>query len=291
MAPLVTKSLLLDIAKTGDRYVAVGERGHIVVSDDNAKTWKQVSVPTRVMLTGVYFADANNGWAVGHDVSILKTVDGGSNWKVVYSNPQEDLPLLDVWFENADKGFAIGAYGYFLFTMDGGVNWQRRYLSEEEDFHLNHIFQTPGGDLYISAEAGRVYHSTDGGLNWRSVQTPYGGSFFAGLTVGEDILVFGLLGNIYASSDNGESWISVGSGTQSMLNSGLILDDGRLLLVGLEGIVLIRAEKDKPFMSTRLSGRPGISKIIQAKDGALIAVGETGIKNLSLDELQFEASQ
>src|SRR5262245_5090243 len=57
-APLAATSLLLDLAVAGDRYVAVGERGHVLLSDDHGATWRQAkSVPTRVMLTAVFFAD------------------------------------------------------------------------------------------------------------------------------------------------------------------------------------------------------------------------------------------
>src|SRR5689334_16251355 len=59
IAPLAATSLLLDLAKAGERYVAVGERGHVLLSDDNGATWRQAkSVPTRAMLTAVFFADA-----------------------------------------------------------------------------------------------------------------------------------------------------------------------------------------------------------------------------------------
>ena len=79
--PLAAGSLLLDLAVAGNRLVAVGERGHVLLSDDQGATWRQAkSVPTRVMLTAVFFVDAQYGWAVGHDETILNTADGGENW-------------------------------------------------------------------------------------------------------------------------------------------------------------------------------------------------------------------
>ena len=51
---LATKSLLLDVLRTpGGRLVAVGERGHVVLSDDG-RDWRQAQVvPTRSTLTTV----------------------------------------------------------------------------------------------------------------------------------------------------------------------------------------------------------------------------------------------
>ena len=41
-------SLLLGVAKAGPRLVAVGHRGHVVLSDDGGESWRQAkSVPTR----------------------------------------------------------------------------------------------------------------------------------------------------------------------------------------------------------------------------------------------------
>ena len=56
MAPKAVKSLLLDVAKAGSRLVAVGERGHILVSDDNGQTWQQKPVPVNQMFNAVHFS-------------------------------------------------------------------------------------------------------------------------------------------------------------------------------------------------------------------------------------------
>src|SRR6187402_2479303 len=122
--PLAAQSLLLDLAVAGTRIVAVGERGHILLSDDQGATWRQAkSVPTRTMLTAVYFADAEYGWAVGHDETILNTLDGGETWTRSHFAPESQQPLLDLWFANRISGIAVGAYGAYFTTNDGGRNW------------------------------------------------------------------------------------------------------------------------------------------------------------------------
>lgn len=73
-------SLLLDIAKAGERLVAVGERGHIIYSDDNGKSWEQAEVPVMVTLTALDFSTPEKGWAVGHDGVVLHTEDSGETW-------------------------------------------------------------------------------------------------------------------------------------------------------------------------------------------------------------------
>ena len=52
-APLAARSLILDVADGGDRAIAVGERGHVLVSESRRGDWRQVeNVPTRSTLTG-----------------------------------------------------------------------------------------------------------------------------------------------------------------------------------------------------------------------------------------------
>src|SRR5438309_786471 len=67
--PLSAQSLLTDIAHAGERYVAVGARGVILVSDDG-KDWHQADVPTRMTFTAVAAVDAQV-WAVGHEGVIV----------------------------------------------------------------------------------------------------------------------------------------------------------------------------------------------------------------------------
>ena len=81
MARLAPHSLLLDAVERGPLWVAVGERGHVLVSADRGANWTQAKVPTRVLLTGVWMHDERLGWAVGHDETILRTRDGGTTWE------------------------------------------------------------------------------------------------------------------------------------------------------------------------------------------------------------------
>ena len=66
------------------------------------------------MLTAVFFVDAQYGWAVGHDETILNTVDGGETWTRSHFAPEAQQPLLDLWFANRVSGIAVGAYGALL---------------------------------------------------------------------------------------------------------------------------------------------------------------------------------
>ncbi len=274
-ARLASRALLLDAAAAGDRLVAVGERGIILVSTDRGASWKQARVPTRTLLTGVFMHDAKLGWAVGHDETILRTHDGGGTWELLHSDPAAEKPLLDIWFRDIDHGFAVGAYGDFLRTDDGGDTWHRQTISQD-DFHLNQIAAAGDGTLYIAAEAGHFYRSADGGATWTALPTPYDGSFFGVLpTADGGVLIFGLRGKLFRSADRGTTWTGVATGTEATLMTGLELAPGQIVVAGLAGAVLVSEDSGRTFEGHSRADRLG-GVALAALDGRVWLFGEDG---------------
>ncbi len=282
-SPLAIQSLLLDGVTIGKRAIVVGERGHILISDSPDTQWVQQQTPTQATLTGIYFANPQLGWAVGHDAIILRTQDGGHNWQRVYYDPDDERPLLDVWFKDKQYGFAIGAYGLFLETQDGGDQWSPRQIIEE-DFHFNHISHAANGKLYIAAEAGNIYRSDDQGQTWLALPSPYHGSFFGSLPFADDsLLLFGLRGQLYRSENNGDHWQKIATNTEASLTEARILMDNRIIIVGLAGTVLLSHDQGQRFTQYPQADRQGLSQVLQTSDARIILIGEAGVKSLTLN--------
>ena len=112
----------------GTRVVAVGDYGGVLLSDDGKAFRQAKSVPTRSVLTSVFFLDAQQGWAAGHDGTVLGTADGGDTWAVLREEPGKERALMAVWFENAQHGMAVGQFGLVVETDDGGKTWKERHL-------------------------------------------------------------------------------------------------------------------------------------------------------------------
>ena len=279
---LAVKSLLVDAARADGRLVAVGEWGHVLLSDDSGGSWRQAtSVPTRATLTAVTFVDAKRGWAVGHDAIVLHTRDGGETWELQYQAPEEEMPLLSVWFEDAQHGLAAGAFSLLIETRDGGETWQRRTLTSDPDldYHLNAIFRGPGDALFIAAEFGSIYRSLDAGASWERLHPPYDGSFWGGLTVDEEaFLVFGMRGHVFRSEDLGESWQELDSGTDQSIQSAIVRADGTVVLVGLGGAVSTSSDGGRTFSAAIEPDRRGIAAAAEGVNGTLLLFGETGVK-------------
>ena len=282
MARLAPESLLLDVAQSGDRLLAVGERGHILVSSDGGLSWTQAKVPTRALLTGVYMHDSQLGWAVGHDAVVLRTRDGGVTWERVHYAPENERPLLDVWFKDAERGLATSAYGELLTTNDGGDSWQAHAIHEGDDFHLNQLASAADGTLYVAAEAGHLYRSDDGGGTWVPLPSPYAGSFFGVLPLAEGpVLAFGLRGRLYRSPDRGRTWEQIGTGTEATLTSALQLGPQRFVVAGMAG-TLLWSDGRGPARLQELPDRKAIVALAKGDNRNLLLFGEGGVRRVEI---------
>lgn len=319
--PLAAKSLKLAVARVGDDFVAVGDRGHVLISRDQGRSWTQARTPTRALLTGIHFHDRELGWVVGHDAVILRTEDGGDTWCRVHFAPELEFPLFDVWFADELNGFAVGAYGYFLRSSDGGLTWQEEMLAlveDEEDeeaidndewpdddaadddwanddwgddwlddemvadLHMNRIVSDAEGRLYIMAEAGTVFRSDDQGMSWRMLELPYDGSMFGAVAPDRrSLLVFGLRGNVFRTWDGGESWREVTVPVDTSLFGGGRTADGGVIIVGMAGVMLISREGDR-FRLVQRGDRAALVSAIATDDAAVIVVGEPGVQRVEL---------
>ena len=277
--PHAARALLLDGARADDRLIVVGSRGHILVSDDEAKSWRLASSPTRAMLTAIHMHDARFGWAVGHDAIILRTVDGGDTWQRVHHAPEEERPLLDVLFFDARNGLAVGAYGYLLSTEDGGETWASGAVGED-DYHMNAI-TTAAGVLYVGAEAGVAHRSEDGGGSWQTLDPPYSGSWFGATAFdASTVILVGLRGRMFRSDDGGSSWTRIPTGTTASLTSILQMGPDRIIVTGLDGVLLESHDGGRSVSLQRLPDRAGVSGALPLSDGGLLLIGEFGVRRL-----------
>jgi photosystem II stability/assembly factor-like uncharacterized protein len=282
-APLAAHSLLLDVARAGTRLVAVGDRGHVLLSDDEGRSWRQVIVPTRAMLTGVSFGDATHGWAAGHDGVILATRDAGETW--IRQDVGDDLETvwLDVLFHNAREGLIVGAYGRCAVTTDGGQTWSPGAPPPDE-LHLNHIAVAADKLMYVAGEAGMLLASRDAAREWQRIEVPYDGSLYGTLPLdGDRLLVYGLRGRVFASDDRGQTWSARETQVPVLISASLRLRSGVIVLAGLGGNFHISRDGGNTFAHWQpVEYTGGVSVLLEALDGALVVIGERGAARLQL---------
>jgi photosystem II stability/assembly factor-like uncharacterized protein len=240
---LAARAPVNGLAHAGARLVAVGQRGHILVSDDAGASWRQAKAPTSADLTAVFFADRLQGWAAGHDGIILHTADGGASWKRQDDGRRraavDERPLLDLWIDPSGRGIAVGAFGLARCTGDGGASWTdcQQQFDNPQGLHMNAI-RDIGGTLYVAGEQGLLLRRAAGAARFTPVSLPYRGSLFGVVGDARQLIVFGLRGNAWRSLDGGASWLQIDTGLRSGIAAGLRRDDGSYLLLAQSGQVL-----------------------------------------------------
>lgn len=313
---LATRSLVTAVDYAGDRLVAVGERGHILLSDDQGGSWQQAEqVPVTVTLTDVCFDSDREGWAVGHRGAILHTRDAGATWQLQYDGFRAAEDLLEVLEkagseqafyaemmveDGADKPFlgvrclgdrqviAYGAYGFAFRTVDGGVEWAPSAAVFDGTMQM-HIYDTANGDagLYMAGERGGLYRTDDTLTDFETLSAPYEGTFFGVLeTTGDTVLVWGLRGHAFRSENQGQSWTELDLDTQQSLGAGLELSGNRVLLVDNAGQGWLSLDGGHSFrLVTANRGFP-ITDLIELSTGDVLGVGARGFVQFSGDTLE-----
>ena len=300
---------MLAVTRAGKRLVAVGERGIVLLSDDQGGTWRQVRTPVQVSLTAVQFANERSGWAVGHLGVVLHTVDGGLSWQKqldgiqaaelalrAATTPQEktaaehlradgpDKPFLDLYFQDASTGYILGAYNLLFRTTDAGKSWTpwQGRVPNPKSLHL-YGMRAGGGALYLVGEQGSLFRSLDGGASFTALASPYKGSYFGLVTARTgEVVVFGLRGTAYWSGDQGTSWKQIDTGSQQTFSAGVELADGTLALLSQGGDVLLSGDHGRTFTRQPNPQPSPAAALVQADDKHLVVAGLRGLKRQQL---------
>lgn len=210
--------------------------------------WQQQRSGTFAWLHAVYFLDAQRGWAVGGNGSLLATTDGGATWRIE-RRPTKDA-LRDVYFADERNGWLVCERAiyelttkddprtFLMATVDGGATWKR--------------VEVKGVD--VDARLGRALFAADG-HGW----------------------VFGEAGALYTTRDNGETWARQRVPTRHLLLGGAFLDSERGWLVGAGATILQTADGGETWRSFARFDDPRIRftavSFVNARSGWAVGAG------------------
>ncbi len=293
------RSLLLDAARAGKRLVAVGERGHIIFSDDEGGTWQQASSPTRALLTAVYFVNAQQGWAVGHDSTVLATTDGGSSWQLQYHREfiagadaagdmtKEEMLKADAADVAADE------------AMDDASMDDEEFVEDESDQGREDGGRATGNrvgvpllDVWFGDDQngiavgayGLMLKTVNGGKSWRDASDTLvnrdGWHFNAISGVPGNpgvVIVASERGKLYRSTNGGASFVAVASPYDGSFFGLAGSSDGMLYAFGLQGRLYRSADHGMGWVQISTGVTSGLNGGCQAADGTLLVTGNAGV--------------
>ncbi len=158
-----------------------------------------------VYLYDVEFINRNTGWSCGDGV-ILKTTNGGTNWKI-QSQPATNKPLLGIHPVDSNIIYCVGYFETILKSTNGGYNWTAITNGPNGQGHSYYaVYFTNKDTGWVSRSLQAVLKTTNGGLSFDTVFCPYGGVddfYFHNQQEG-----LGCKGMV-KTTDGGNSWYSI----------------------------------------------------------------------------------
>lgn len=300
-APLAAHSLLTDIARAGDRFVAVGEHGNIIYSDDGGAQWQQARVPVSVNLTAVTFVDSQVGWAAGHHGVILKSEDAGASWALIFDGMDAGAQVIAA--AEAEYEAAQAALDQAASEEDQEAALERLDLADlalgdaraSIEFGpaqplMDIWFESPQRGLAVGTY-GQIFRTTDGGQSWvlgkHGIDNPYNFHYYGiSEAANGDIYLVGEQGGIHLSSDRGATWTALDSPYEGSLYGVLNAaygEDEVVLVYGFNGNVFRSTDRGQSWQQVQMPTRKSINDGVVLDDGSILLVGNSGVLLHSAD--------
>ena len=204
--------MLNDVAYAGTRIVGVGSAGKIIISDDNGKSWKQVSTGISADVNQVRFPDSKTGYTLSQGVILMKTENGGDDWFPL-ELPASAYPYFsNIYFYSVNVGYVYGGAGVYK-TIDGGRHWAKSFAALSDGLYSASFIDENNG--FICGSARRVIHTTDGGTTWETVNigvigenTSLTNIVFVNASTG---YITSSAGDVLQTVDGGKTWAKAGT--------------------------------------------------------------------------------
>jgi len=299
---------LIDIAKTGERLVAIGERGLVIVSDDEGLVWRQAEVPVSATLTALSFGASRVGWAVGHAGVILHTDDGGNSWQRQFDGRDANKLYLEFTKKqlkhlqgqiNALSKSSPAAAGDTEDPVLAELEYQLEdaiFAVEDAESALENGPADPFLDvLALSTDSaiavgayGMIYRTDNGGKTWHlasaGIENIDRYHYYAIVQNADGILYLsGEAGLLYRSTDGGTHWERLEELYDGSL-FGLIVKGKRVLAFGLRGNIFLSNDKgytwarwDNPHEYSLYGGSV-------LSDGVVVLLGSGGLVLMADEE-------
>ena len=251
--------LLRRVVFAGDKTVfAVSSAGDIFKGELEPQSWTVVHSEKGLYLRDVAFSDPQNGWAVGHEGTILKTSDGGANWQLqeLQEWKGRDKPRISgVAAIDANRAVIVGEFGLVAMTSDGGATWPIISSNELPTLTAVAMHGDTGFAVGLNGALVRIEPGADGKLSAKAIDIGTQRHLLAvALNASGDTALVG--GREFLQVFQGGKMTEVNFRGEDVLPDSFIAGvaigpDGQALAVGQGGMILRAGGLGGPYSVTR----------------------------------------
>jgi hypothetical protein len=208
-----------------------------------------------------------NGYAAGWNGVLLKTTDGGIEWRQIETGTFWWIQALS--FPTEMIGYAAGLNGTILKTTDAGETWTPQNSGTAGRLRDIQFLDADIG--WVVGNHGTVLATTDGGAVWNATFISYELDFLGVHFIDSKNIwiaasyIFGPYGIVARTTDGGETWADMGMPGRLPIRSICFADDQNGWFIGDGGTILHAswsyASYRQPEASARLTVPSGVGLI------------------------------
>jgi len=171
--------------------------------------WRSITGSVTSHLNDSYFTSESEGYIVGVNGIILKTINKGETFSALTSGTTETLN--SVFLKSVSSGFCVGNNGTILATTNGGQTWSNQNIPNLTA-SINSIFFVNSLTGYLAGSDGCLYKTINGGFSWANVAPSgnssdvYNGIYFTDENNG---VVVGNNGKVLKTISGGDVWYTI----------------------------------------------------------------------------------
>ncbi|HEY5124144.1 MAG TPA: CotH kinase family protein [Ignavibacteria bacterium] len=244
--------------------------------------WFRIPNANWQRLYDIKFTNANTGFMIGEQTTVLKTTNAGLNWVsstignnfylyklaitgstlfaagdagIVFKSANlgtnwtmlqtgVSRKLNSIYFINANEGWAVGEKGCVVRTTNGGTSWTYSEIDTAVTLNALEVFGT--SELVTAGSSGKVYRSINSGANWTLVNSGTVNNIFGLKKSGTSFLVLaGDQNLVMYSNDKGQTWNNISVPNPAVLNfkDAAIIDSNRIYVCGNLGRIFYTPNK------------------------------------------------